>query len=73
MLVEEDVPLAPPPEFVTPANIPPVLPYEPQGAEQPDPDLIVVVDILLETIGISIGDASLIVSLIDHATALQVA
>lgn len=73
MLAAEGVPLAPSPDLVTPASIPAIPAYAKPVAGRPDTDLIVAADILLETMGISIGDASLIVALIDSDPGLRAA
>ncbi|MCA0948479.1 hypothetical protein LCM08_26415 [Salipiger pacificus] len=71
LLEENGVPITPPQEFVTPVNIPAIPPYEDQVEHDLSGDLIVVFDIFLETLGISLGEESLIEALVDSDRELK--
>lgn len=61
LISSQGIELAPPPNDVTPAHIPSLPPSDQNGG---DSDIIVVMDIILETLGISTDDADLAVMLI---------
>lgn len=67
LIVEKSLPIAPSPSSITPAEIPSL----PPAKANKDSDLVVVVDIFLETIGLSVGVRSIVLSAIESDTRLK--